>query len=60
MVFIESPTNPRMKLVDISALTKMVHERDKDVIIVMDNTFLTPFFQVINLCYLFYNNFINL
>ena len=50
MVFIESPTNPRMKLVDISALTKMVHERDKDIIIVMDNTFLTPFFQVIKLC----------
>lgn len=31
MVWIESPTNPLMKVVDIEAISKMVHSVRKDV-----------------------------
>lgn len=46
MVFIESPTNPRMKLIDIQLLVQSVREKNKDIILVIDNSFLSPYFQV--------------
>lgn len=42
-IFIESPTNPTMKVTDISALTDIAKARD--IITVVDNTFLTPYYQ---------------
>lgn len=43
MVWIESPTNPTLKLVDIQEISKIVHEFK--ALLVVDNTFLSPYFQ---------------
>ena len=42
-VYLETPTNPMMNVTDIAALAKKCHE--KDVLLIVDNTFLTPYFQ---------------
>jgi cystathionine gamma-synthase len=43
MVFIETPTNPMMKVADIAALSAIAKERG--AVCVVDNTFLTPYYQ---------------
>ncbi len=43
MVWIETPTNPTMKLVDIKATSS--HARSKGIWSVVDNTFMSPYFQ---------------
>jgi cystathionine gamma-lyase len=43
MLWIETPTNPMMKLVDIRALSKKAH--DRGVLVCVDNTFMSPYFQ---------------
>jgi cystathionine beta-lyase/cystathionine gamma-synthase len=43
MLYIETPTNPRMRLSDIAAMAKLANERH--AILVVDNTFLTPYLQ---------------
>tara|TARA_R100000027_G_scaffold391_7_gene520 strand:- start:10918 stop:12081 length:1164 start_codon:yes stop_codon:yes gene_type:complete len=43
MIWIETPTNPMMRVVDIAAMTAIAKEHD--LISVVDNTFLTPVFQ---------------
>ncbi|MDD1773389.1 MAG: PLP-dependent aspartate aminotransferase family protein [Methanomassiliicoccales archaeon] len=40
VVYLESPTNPMLKLVDIPAVAKAAHEKGATVVI--DNTFATP------------------
>ncbi|XP_041357148.1 cystathionine gamma-lyase-like [Gigantopelta aegis] len=45
MVWIETPTNPTMKLVDIEAVCKIARAASKDVFIVVDNTFMSSYFQ---------------
>lgn len=45
MVWIESPTNPLMKVLDIQRIVDLVHAYNKDIIVVVDNTFLTAYFQ---------------
>ena len=42
-IFIESPTNPLLRVADIPSLCKLA--RGKDIFSIVDNTFLTPFFQ---------------
>ena len=42
-IFIESPTNPMMKVTDIAGVAKIAKE--KKILTICDNTFLTPFFQ---------------
>ncbi|GAB0089129.1 cystathionine gamma-lyase [Sergentomyia squamirostris] len=44
MVWLETPTNPSMKVVDIEAISKIVH-KTPGIIVVVDNTFLSPYFQ---------------
>ncbi|XP_063216943.1 putative cystathionine gamma-lyase 2 [Bacillus rossius redtenbacheri] len=44
MVWMESPTNPLLKVVDIRAVAEITSSR-KDILLVVDNTFLTPYFQ---------------
>lgn len=41
--FVETPTNPTMKVVDLAALGKLAHEAG--VVFVVDNTLMTPLFQ---------------
>ncbi|KAA6336761.1 Cystathionine gamma-lyase [termite gut metagenome] len=43
LVWIESPTNPLLKLSDIKAIATIT--RKHGIILVMDNTFLSPYFQ---------------
>ncbi len=43
MIWIESPTNPMLRLVDIAALTEIARKRD--ILTVVDNTFATPWIQ---------------
>jgi len=43
MVFVETPTNPLMKITDLKALSELT--RPRQVTLVVDNTFLSPFFQ---------------
>ena len=43
LVWIESPTNPLLKLVDIAAVSKVAHAHQ--AMVVVDNTFMSPYFQ---------------
>jgi cystathionine beta-lyase/cystathionine gamma-synthase len=43
LVWIESPTNPRLLITDIEAVSRLAHERG--ALVVVDNTFATPYFQ---------------
>jgi len=45
MVWIETPTNPTLKVVDIAAVAEIAHAFSQDIIVVVDNTFLTSYFQ---------------
>ncbi|XP_062854050.1 cystathionine gamma-lyase [Trichomycterus rosablanca] len=45
LLWIETPTNPTMKVVDIKACSEIAHEYNKDMIVVVDNTFMSAFFQ---------------
>jgi cystathionine gamma-synthase len=43
LVWIETPTNPALSIVDIEVVAKFAHERGARVVV--DNTFATPFLQ---------------
>jgi cystathionine beta-lyase/cystathionine gamma-synthase len=43
MVFVETPTNPLMRLSDLAAVSAIC--RRKQVVLVVDNTFMSPYFQ---------------
>ncbi|CAF4660850.1 unnamed protein product [Rotaria socialis] len=45
LVWIESPTNPLLKLADIKLISTLVHEFDPTIMVVVDNTFASSFFQ---------------
>jgi cystathionine gamma-synthase len=42
-IFIETPTNPMMRVIDIAAVAQIAQECG--LLLVVDNTFLTPYFQ---------------
>ncbi|HGY92009.1 MAG TPA: cystathionine gamma-synthase [Planctomycetes bacterium] len=43
LVWVESPTNPMLKICDISAIARLCH--DRGALLGVDNTFMSPFFQ---------------
>ena len=43
LIWIETPTNPLMKIVDIQAICKLV--KDKNILVAVDNTFASPYLQ---------------
>jgi cystathionine gamma-lyase len=43
MVWLETPTNPTLKLTDIAAIAKIA--KQKNILVVVDNTFMSPIFQ---------------
>jgi cystathionine gamma-lyase len=56
LIWIETPTNPLLKLVDIAAIARFCHPtrgerearaeaKDRQVLVAVDNTFATPYFQ---------------
>uniref|UniRef100_A0A914CCP7 cystathionine gamma-lyase n=1 Tax=Acrobeloides nanus TaxID=290746 RepID=A0A914CCP7_9BILA len=45
LVFFESPTNPTLKVIDVEEVTKTVKNFNRDICVVVDNTFISPYFQ---------------
>src|SRR5205085_4684741 len=43
MLFLETPTNPTLRLTDLAAACEVAHKRD--VAVVVDNTFASPYVQ---------------
>jgi cystathionine beta-lyase/cystathionine gamma-synthase len=43
MLFVETPTNPMMRLTDLAAMGALA--KDSGLLLVVDNTFATPYFQ---------------
>ena len=43
LLWLETPTNPLLRLIDIRAIAKIGHQHQ--VLLVVDNTFATPYFQ---------------
>ncbi|MBR8461545.1 PLP-dependent transferase [Campylobacter sp. faydin G-140] len=43
MIFIETPSNPLLRVTDIKKITELAHK--KGILVVVDNTFLTPYYQ---------------
>lgn len=44
MVWLETPTNPLIKYVDIEAVSQIAHKYG--LLVVIDSTFLSPYFMV--------------
>ena len=44
-VYLETPANPNLKVADIAAIAEIAHGYNKDIKVVCDNTFATPFLQ---------------
>ncbi|MGE4214174.1 MAG: methionine gamma-lyase [Anaerotignaceae bacterium] len=44
-VYLETPANPNLKIADIELIAKTTHEYNKDIKVVCDNTFATPYLQ---------------
>ncbi|WP_421862027.1 methionine gamma-lyase [Motiliproteus sp.] len=45
VVYFETPVNPTMRLMDIAAISDLVHDRDPSIKVVVDNTYCTPALQ---------------
>ena len=43
LIWLESPTNPLMKLIDVADVARVAHERG--ILVVVDNTFASPYCQ---------------
>lgn len=43
MLWVETPTNPLLKVIDLEAVVKIA--KPKGILVVVDNTFLTPYLQ---------------
>ena len=43
LIWLETPTNPLLKICDVAAISEIAHR--KNVLVVVDNTFLSPYFQ---------------
>ena len=45
LIWIETPTNPSLKLIEIKRVVDQVKERSEKILVVVDNTFATPYLQ---------------
>ncbi|APZ46172.1 cystathionine gamma-synthase [Polaribacter reichenbachii] len=45
LVWIETPTNPLMKIADIAAITSAIKDINSAILVAVDNTFATPYLQ---------------
>lgn len=64
IVFFESPSNPGNRIIDIKAVSDAVHSIRKDILVVTDNTYLTPYFQRpltlgVNICMYSFSKYVN-
>nr|XP_050846039.1 cystathionine gamma-lyase isoform X2 [Vespula vulgaris] len=45
MVWLETPTNPLLKLADIEEVANVLKSKSSDIVLIVDNTFLTCYYQ---------------
>lgn len=45
LLWLESPSNPLLKVIDLRKICDLVHEISPEIIIAVDNTFMTSYFQ---------------
>jgi cystathionine gamma-synthase/cystathionine gamma-lyase len=45
LVWVETPTNPLLKIIDLKRLSEIVKDKNKNVLVAVDNTFSSPYFQ---------------
>uniref|UniRef100_A0A914C7W0 cystathionine gamma-lyase n=1 Tax=Acrobeloides nanus TaxID=290746 RepID=A0A914C7W0_9BILA len=45
MIWLESPSNPLLKVVDIAEVSQLAKQYNQEIIVVVDNTFMSPYFQ---------------
>ena len=45
VLYLETPANPTLKVVDLEALAKAAHDYNPNILVVVDNTFATPYLQ---------------
>ena len=45
VVYMETPCNPTLKIVDIAAVAELAHAYNPDIKVIVDNTFATPYLQ---------------
>jgi len=45
LVWLETPTNPLLSICDIAAISQLAHNVDPHILVVVDNTFATPYLQ---------------
>jgi len=45
VLYLETPANPTLKVVDLEALAKVAHDYNPNILVVVDNTFATPYLQ---------------
>ena len=45
LIFLETPTNPTLRLSDIKKISDMAHESESGAKVIVDSTFMTPYFQ---------------
>ncbi|XP_069683001.1 putative cystathionine gamma-lyase 2 [Periplaneta americana] len=45
LVFLETPANPHLSVYDIAKVAEAAHKKKEDVVVAVDNTFLTSYFQ---------------
>lgn len=45
LVWIETPTNPMLKVIDIARIAELSRKRAPEAVIGVDNTFMSPYFQ---------------
>lgn len=45
VVYLETPCNPNLKIIDIEAIAKIAHDFNPAIRVIVDNTFATPYLQ---------------
>ncbi len=45
VVYLETPCNPNLKIVDIAEVASIAHAYNKDIKVIVDNTFASPYLQ---------------
>jgi cystathionine beta-lyase/cystathionine gamma-synthase len=45
LVWLETPTNPYLRITDLRAVAEIVHAQENNPLLVVDNTFATPYLQ---------------
>ncbi len=46
LIWLETPTNPLMKIADIEAISKLTKAKNNTILVAVDNTFATPYLQL--------------